>query len=234
MLGYLRNFFVRDWQLKLFAFVAALVLWLTLIPEAKTFSEKTLTIPLETRNIPQNMELVEKPVSLIDVTVRAPDRLLNQTSSANVFARLSLERATTFQQEYPINNSMISLPAGAEVTKISPNTVRLKLERTEEMSLEIEPFLIGKLAEGLSIEKMEVIPSKVLVRGPESKLNERDKVRTSPIDITAMTQSNEAEADLILPKPELRLATSITMVRVRLIIRDTRTPAAPPVKKSPF
>ena len=234
MFSYLRDFFSKNWGLKLFAFVAALVLWLTLIPEEKTFSEKTLTIPLETRNIPQNMELVEKPVSYLDVTLRAPDRLLNQTSPANVFARLNLERATTYQQEYPINNSMISLPAGAEVTKISPNTVRLKLERTEEMNLDVEPFLIGKLGEGLRIEKMEVIPSKVLVRGPESKLSERDKVRTSPIDITEMTQSNEAEADLILPKPELRLATSITMVRVRLIIRDTRVPAAPPAKKSPF
>ncbi len=234
MFSYLRDFFSKNWGLKLFAFVAALVLWLTLIPEEKTFSEKTLTIPLETRNIPQNMELVEKPVSYLDVTLRAPDRLLNQTSSANVFARLNLERATTYQQEYPINNSMISLPAGAEVTKISPNTVRLKLERTEEMNLDVEPFLIGKLGEGLRIEKMEVIPSKVLVRGPESKLSERDKVRTSPIDITEMTQSNEAEADLILPKPELRLATSITIVRVRLIIRDTRVPAAPPAKKPPF
>jgi len=231
MLKSIKNLFVRNWGLKLLAFALALVLWLTLIPEEKSFSEKTLTIALETRNIPQNMELVEKPVSMIDVTVRAPDRLIDQINSGNVFAKLNLDRATTYQLEYPLNQAMISLPAGAQVTKIAPNTVRLKLEQTKEMSLEVEPFLVGKLENGLKIEKMEVIPAKVLVRGPESKLKERDRVRTSPIDISAFTQSAEAEADLILPKPELRLATSITRVRVRLIIRNLKAPASPPDKK---
>ena len=229
MLRFIKNLFVRNWALKLLAFALALVLWLTVIPEEKSFSEKTLTIALETRNIPQNMELVEKPVSMIDVTVRAPDRLIDQVTSANVFAKLNLERATTYQMEYPLNSAMISLPAGAQVTMIAPNTVRLKLEQTKEMSLDVEPFLIGKLADGLKIDKMEVIPAKVLVRGPESKLKERDRVRTSPIDISAFTQSFEVEADLILPKPELRLATSITRVRIRIFIKDLK--AAAPAKK---
>jgi YbbR domain-containing protein len=229
MFRFIKNLFVRNWALKLLAFALALVLWLTVIPEEKSFSEKTLTIALETRNIPQNMELVEKPVPMIDVTVRAPDRLIDQVTSANVFAKLNLERATTYQMEYPLNSAMISLPAGAQVTMIAPNTVRLKLEQTKEMSLDVEPFLIGKLADGLKIDKMEVIPAKVLVRGPESKLKERDRVRTSPIDISAFTQSSEVEADLILPKPELRLATSITRVRIRIIIKDLKT--NPPAKK---
>jgi len=229
MLRFIKNLFVRNWALKLLAFALALVLWLTVIPEEKSFSEKTLTIALETRNIPQNMELVEKPVPMIDVTVRAPDRLIDQVTSANVFAKLNLERATTYQMEYPLNSAMISLPAGAQVTMIAPNTVRLKLEQTKEMSLDVEPFLIGKLANGLKIDKMEVIPAKVLVRGPESKLKERDRVRTSPIDISAYNQSFEVEADLILPKPELRLATSITRVRIRIIIKDLK-PAAPAKK----
>jgi YbbR domain-containing protein len=229
MLRFIKNLFVRNWALKLLAFALALVLWLTVIPEEKSFSEKTLTIALETRNIPQNMELVEKPVPMIDVTVRAPDRLIDQVTSANVFAKLNLERATTYQMEYPLNSAMISLPAGAQVTMIAPNTVRLKLEQTKEMSLDVEPFLIGKLANGLKIDKMEVIPAKVLVRGPESKLKERDRVRTSPIDISAYTQSFEVEADLILPKPELRLATSITRVRIRIIIKDLK-PATPAKK----
>jgi hypothetical protein len=44
MLSYLKSVFTKNWGLKLLAFVAALVLWLTLIPEEKTFSEKKGTI----------------------------------------------------------------------------------------------------------------------------------------------------------------------------------------------
>jgi hypothetical protein len=63
MIKLIRNLFLRNWELKLLSLIIAFVVWISLIPEEKTFSEKTLTIPLETHNIPTDMELVEKPDS---------------------------------------------------------------------------------------------------------------------------------------------------------------------------
>jgi YbbR domain-containing protein len=113
---------------------------------------------------------------------------------------------------------MISLPAGAEVIKISPNKVILKLEMTKEAMLDVVPNLIGKLQEGYRLEKIDVNPARVLVKGPESKIRSKDKVRTSPVDISSLTQSVEVEADLILPKPDLRLDSSQTKVKISLTI----------------
>lgn len=177
------NLLVRNWELKLLSLMLAFILWLSLIPEEKTFSEKTLTIPLQTHNLPANMELVEKPDLTVDVTIRAPNRMINEVSAANVFVRLNLSTATLFQQEYPLNETMVSLPPGAEVVRISPNKVRLKLERTEEVMLDIVPTVIGQAREGYGISKIEISPPRVLVRGPESKVREKDKVSTSPINI---------------------------------------------------
>jgi YbbR domain-containing protein len=230
MRKYLRNLFLRNWALKLVAFILALVLWLTLIPEEKIFSEKTLTIPLETFNIPTEMELVQKPSPTIDVTIRAPNRLINQITSANVFAKLNLERATFIQEEYPLNKTMISIPEGAEVIKISPNKVNLKLEKTKQAMLDVVPNIIGKLQEGFKIEKIDVSPTSVLVKGPESKIKEKDKVRTSPVDISSLTHSVEIEADLILPKPDLRLASSQTKVKISIVIKEEKE-ATEPLKK---
>jgi len=227
MRKYLRNLFLRNWALKLVAFILALVLWLTLIPEEKIFSEKTLTIPLETFNIPTEMELVQKPSPTIDVTIRAPNRLINQITSANVFAKLNLERATFIQEEYPLNKTMISIPEGAEVIKISPNKVNLKLEKTKQAMLDVVPNIIGKLQEGFKIEKIDVSPTSVLVKGPESKIKEKDKVRTSPVDISSLTQSVELEADLILPKPDLRLASSQTKVKISIVIKEEKEATEP-------
>ena len=94
MIKTIRNLFVRNWELKLLSLLLAFILWLSLIPEEKTLSEKTLTIPLETLNIPANMELVEKPDSTVDVTIRAPNRMINEVSAANVFAKLNLSTAS--------------------------------------------------------------------------------------------------------------------------------------------
>jgi len=232
MIKTIRNLFVRNWELKLLSLFLAFVLWLSLIPEEKTFSEKTLTIPLETLNIPGDMELVEKPVSTVDVTLRAPNRMINEISAANVFAKLNLSTASVFQQEYPFNETMISIPPGATVVRISPTKVRLKLERTQEALLDIVPTIIGQAKEGYGVSKIEITPPRVLVKGPESKIREKDKVSTSPIDISELTASTELEADLILPKPELRLASPRARVRVKIFLEEIKTSGKPESKKS--
>jgi len=226
-----RDLIVRNWGLKLFAALLALVLWLVLIPEEKTYSEKTLTIPLETRNIPPDMELVEKPAASVDVTVRARMRIIDQITPASVVAKLDLEKATIYQEEYPINQSMISLPPGAEVLRITPSKVDLRLENTAQIGLDIVPTLVGKPAEGLKLLKVEVVPPKVEVKGPESKIRKTDKVTTTPINLADLTGSTEIDADLILPRPEMRLVTPQTKVRVKIQMEKTEEPDPAPAKK---
>ncbi len=231
MIRFIRDLFLNNWALKLLALVLAFVLWLSLIPEERTFSEKTVPVALETLNVPAGMELVEKPGADIDVSIRAPNSIIDTITAANVFAKLDLQEATVFQQEYPLNEGMISIPPGAQVVRISPNKVRLKLERSEELLLEVVPTIVGKPREGRVIAKIELSPSRVRVQGPESKLRERDRVTTSPVNVSEIEATSTFTADLILPRPELRLAGSPTRVQVRVTLKEDRpegkAPAAP-------
>jgi YbbR domain-containing protein len=231
MVRLLRRLFLRNWGLKLFSFLLALILWLALIPEEKIFSEKNLTVTLELHNLPSDMVIVEKPPADVDVKIRAPKRLIGQITPSNVHAVLDLRNARIDVQDYALNESMISIPQGAEVKEVRPSQVSLKLERTIQAMLEVEPTITGELQEGLGVVKIEVVPSQVLVRGPESKLNKNETVRTTPIDITAFTQSQEVEANLILPNPDLRLASTQTAVRVRIVIQEVNTEEKKPAEK---
>jgi YbbR domain-containing protein len=218
MRRYLSGLVVRNWGLKLASIVLAVALWLVLVPADKILSEKTLTVPLETRNIPDSVEIVEKSTSTVDVTVRAPSRLLNEISPSTLTAKLDLERATVYQQEYPLNKAMISLPPGADVIDVRPNKVQIKLEWTKEATLEVHPSVRGKVLPGLRISKIEVEPKEVAVRGPESKVKAKDTVTTAPVDVTNLAQTAEFDVDIILPKPELRLVSARTTVRVTVTI----------------
>jgi YbbR domain-containing protein len=220
MKRFLKNLFLKNWGLKLFSFLLSLILWLTLITPEKVFSEKSLTIPLELHNIPPEMELIKKPPATIDVKIRASKSQINDITSATVHAVLNLENARLDQQDYPLNNSMISIPSGAEVREIYPSQVSLKLERSKEVLLDVEANIIGKLKKGLQVESIGIFPPKVLIKGPESKVRDNYKVRTSPIDISALTETKELEADLILPNPNLRLASAQTKVRVRIVVQQ--------------
>lgn len=231
MIRWLRNLIVRNWELKIFSLALAFILWITLVPEEKTFSVKTISVSLETYNLPSDFELVKKPPASIDVTIKAPNRLIEQITPNNVFVKLNLEKASLLQEEYPINPTMVSLPSGAEVIRISPNKVNLKLEKSKEMAIEISPTLVGVLDKRYQLTKIEVFPTMIAVRGPESQLKPKDKVRTSPIDISSLTQTTEFEADLILPRPELRLASTITKARVRISVQEKEPDSPGPKKK---
>ncbi len=219
----LKNIFVRNWGLKLFSFLLALVFWFSIIPEEKLSFEISVTVPLELHNLPAGMEIIEKPPP-IDVTIKAPHRLIDTINSETVRARLELGTARVEQTEFPINPDMIILPQGAEVKNISPSQVRMRLERSREIMLEVEANLIGQLQENLELVRVEVFPNEVSIIGPESKVKETYKVRTSPIDLSSLTESIEIETDLFLPDPDLRLASYETVITVRIII-EAKTPA---------
>jgi YbbR domain-containing protein len=228
----LTRWFVRDWKLKLVSLVLALGLWLILVPSEKMYSEKSLTIPLETRNIPTGLEIVEQQAETIDITLRAPNRLLDEIGPSGLVARIDLDRASVLQQEYPLNESMIAVPPGAEVIKINPNKVTIKLERTGEATLDVQPTFRGKVSRGFRIARTEIEPTSVRVRGPQSRIRVKEAATTAPIDISRLTESTVFEVDIILPRPEFRLVSPQTSARVTVhVVQEKGAAKTPPAKK---
>ncbi|HOW84616.1 MAG TPA: CdaR family protein [Candidatus Aminicenantes bacterium] len=215
----------REWPLKLVSLVLALGVWLLLVPYEKVSSEKSLTIPLETRNVPAGLEIVERPPATVDITLRAANRLLDEIGPSALVARLDLDRASVPQQEYPLRTSMIAVPPGAEVIKISPSKVTIKLERTVAAALEVRATVQGKPAKGFHVEDVEVEPSSVAVQGPESRIRAKLAATTAPVDISGLAQPTVFEADIILPRPELRFVSLQTSARIAVRIVPDKAPA---------
>jgi YbbR domain-containing protein len=214
----LKDLITRNWGFKLLSFFLALVLWMTLVPEEKTYSERTLAVPLETRNIPPNMELVEKSVSFVDVTVRATNRLLGQLTGNETTAVLDLKNATVAQEEYALDPSMVIVPANAKAVRVFPSKARIKLERANEIEMDVTPSTVGKVRDGFKIDKIEALPAKIKVRGPESKFRPKDRLRVGDVDVTDLAETTEFEAALILPRAELRVAAGSAKVRVKVTV----------------
>jgi YbbR domain-containing protein len=218
MIRFLRDLFTRNWGLKLLSFVFAVVLWLTVVPEEKNYGERTLSVPLETRNIPASMELVEKSVSTVDITVRATNRQLGQLTAADIEAVLDLKKASVAQEDYALDPAMIVVPADAKAVRVFPGKVHIKLEKANEIEMAVLPSITGKIKDGYVIQAVETIPAKAKLRGPESKFRPTDKLRTSTVDVTGMMATAQFEADLIPPRPDLRIINGPSRAKVRVVI----------------
>jgi len=216
----LKKLIFRNWELKLLALFLAIVIWIIMIPEEKTFAEKNLAINLELVNIPPEVEIVERPDTTLNLKVRARQRIINELRPEQFSARLDMSKASIYQQEYLIDSSMIKVPDGVEIVSFSPSYIHVKLEKTTKIEMEVVPTIIGKPPEGYHLAGIEISPSKVMVAGPESKVRARDKVITSPIDVSTLTEDTNLEVDLILPRPELRLLTPYPRAKVSLTIEE--------------
>jgi YbbR domain-containing protein len=221
----------REWPLKLVSLGLALGVWLLLAPSQKMSSEKSLTIPLETRNVPPHLEIVERPPATVDITLRAPNRLLKEIGPSGLVARIDLDRAAVVQQEYALSTSMIAVPPGAQVVKISPSKVTIKLERTAEGTLEVHATLRGRPAPGFHVDGVEIDPATVAVQGPESRFRAKEYAATAPVDLAGITQPTVFDADILLPRPELRFLSSRTSARVSVHIVPDQPTARPAAKK---
>jgi YbbR domain-containing protein len=231
MKRFLKDLFLKNRWLKLVSFLLALVLWLTFIPEEKIFTEKTLTVPLEIHNIPSQMEIVEKPPSTVDVKIRSTRRLIGQITPANVSVILDLQHVSVNQVNFPLSMDMIYVPEGAEAKEVSPSQINLKLETIKEIPLEVIVDFTGEIPEGYKMTQYEVIPLEILVKGPESKINEKFKLKTLPIDQSFLTESQDIQVGLILPSQDLNWASSQTQVIVRVQIQKKEEDTSGPQNK---
>ncbi|HDJ23513.1 MAG: hypothetical protein B5M54_06610 [Candidatus Aminicenantes bacterium 4484_214] len=234
MLTLFRNLLIKNWELKLISFLIAFILWLTLIPEERTFLEKTISVPLEVHNVPSQLELVEKPPETVDVKIRAPQSLMPQINPTTVHVVLDLQMADVRQTEYPLTPNMISIPPGAEVKDIHPSQVSLRLEEAREEIMEVRPNLIGNLPEGYLLEKVEVLPPQILIRGPKSRFKEGEVVMTTPVVLSNLSQTTEVVVSPIPPNPDLRVATPLSAIKIKVYIKkkEEEKEGKPAVKKT--
>jgi YbbR domain-containing protein len=139
-------------------------------------------------------------------------------TSQDIQAALNLSRARTDQEDYPLNPDMITIPPGARVVRVFPNIIKLKIERSKQVLMDIQGTFVGRVKPGFDIAKIEILPPQVNVRGPESKFKAKERVRTSPIDVTGLDRPATFDVDLILPRPELRFVDGQTRATVLVTV----------------
>jgi YbbR domain-containing protein len=236
MLSIWKRFFTKNWELKLVSLLLAMIVWVAVIGEEKTKSEKTLTVNLEIHNRPEQMLLVERPPATVDVIIRASQRLLPEITAMNVHVALDLSMATVAQTQYALSPNMVSVPPNAEVKDISPSLVTLRLENRREITIPVEAESHGELPEGVKLVSITCNPSEITIYGPESKISDRLKAKTSLVDLSQITESMTIPVNPILPDPELRLVDSQQKIQVRLVVEKIDPPGeedseSPPKKK---
>ena len=123
----LRFFLVHRWGTKLGTVVLVSLLWLLLAGQQDF--EQTISVPLETKNLPDQMEILEPLEPIVQITVRGLRKDASSLNGKNVMAKIDLSMARFGRRTFPITRDQILLPNDRiQVVKIDPPKLEFTLK----------------------------------------------------------------------------------------------------------
>jgi len=137
--------------------------------------------------------------------------------------KISLEGAAVGKNIVSITRQNVQLPPGIRLKNIEPDQVELTLDAMVEKQLPVQADFSGKLPEGLTMTRIQVIPETVKIIGGELTLNNVTTVFTDKIPLENLKTSGVVNAELIMNPATLRPADKYKKVQIRYTISE-RTP----------
>ncbi|OGW48574.1 MAG: hypothetical protein A2Z50_05350 [Nitrospirae bacterium RBG_19FT_COMBO_42_15] len=212
----IKNFIFNNFLIKLFSLFFAIILWFFVTSQGKL--EVNLNIPLELRKTPSNMLIVGDVTDYIDVRLKGRQSVIGSLSAGQISAHLDLSNAQTGENVIYLSNENVVMPPNIEVTRISPKSIRIRLEQIAKKDVNVIPEIIGTPPAGYRLKSIEINPQTVAVEGAEGVVNRLSAIKTEPINLSAIEKKETVlDVKLKLNGRDVKV-TNDGYVKVRIIL----------------
>ncbi len=219
MLSKIRALIFDNFVIKIFSLVFAAVLWFHVVSKGR--SEEDFIVPLELRDIPRGMVVAGDPPGYINVRLLGQDWILKGLSPRDIGAALSLRGSKEGERVYYLAPSNITIPGDITVAGVKPSEFKLRLETVAGKIIPVKPVISGRPAKGFRLDRVDVVPENVAVKGPKSLLTRLDSVETTAVDITGASGSMDTIAPLDIPRMK-GVVFGSDSVEVRVVLTPAR------------
>jgi len=209
----IRNIVFDNWGIKLVSLGLSLTLWFFVTSKGKT--EMTLTVPLELRNIPRDMAVVGNIAGSLEVRVQGQERVLRDIKDTDkMVGVIDLSMTKVGENTVHLSPDDIKRPAEVTVTHMSLSEIKVKLEPLVRKAFRLQPVLHGVPAAGYRLVKITVLPPRITVEGPESRMTALKLLQTMPIDIQGARETMTIEPKIDYQGQPMKLLEKTIVVRI--------------------
>jgi YbbR domain-containing protein len=183
-----------NFGLKVLAVTIAVGLWFA----GHRDVERAVEVPVEFRNIPSDLMVMDNRVDYVVLRLSGPRTLVSTLDAEDLKLGLDLHGAKPGSVSYPLGSSSFNIPRGVTVARITPPVVHLRLEPVVERMVPVTVRFVNKPPLGQKIVEAVVQPARVSVLGPADEVRKLVSVETVAIDL---------EESRSVLKRKVRLAT---------------------------
>lgn len=218
-------------NLKILSLIFAILLWffvhLTQSTAGPVMGESSVKVPLEIENLAPSLAVLDAPASVFLTVKRAGISLRRQSLKSSDFkASVDLDgkKAGAFR-DLPVH---AAAPVGFVITGIIPENAEVVVDRESDKTVPLR----WKAAEEKMFDKISMTPPTVVVKGPESKVQQ---VTSAEVQIPDNISSDTTELELspipedILSRPE----ENVTVIPQTIVVSLHRANGVKPVVIQP-
>jgi len=214
--------------LKLLSLALAFILWLVYSGSRELTT--AISVPVQYRNIPTDLEIGPNLVEEVRLIVRGPSPLLSRVAATPAPVILDLGHVrrpglTTFS----IQRSNVSLPSGVVLERAIPSQIQIRTETRVTKEVSVIP-VFENIPEGFHVASWSVSPSRLTLSGPKSRLDSIHSVRTDPIDLKVHAKQRQAVTTAFAGDPQAHF-TDWPQVEVRFELAPVAEPRPAAVRE---
>jgi hypothetical protein len=196
--------FTSNFVPKIVSFLLVCILWVFIGGQPR--AEIWMTIPLEFRNMPGHMEIVGDMINRVEIGIRGPRTLISSMTPDQLKAHVDLSHSQAGFNNIRLAPENVRVPLGTEITKITPSSVRIRLEDIKSRSVPVKAHLVGKLLRPFRLKSVRVEPPEIVLQGPASSLKKVREIFTEPVDLGEVKDNAPISVPVDFNLPQLRLA----------------------------
>lgn len=206
----------RNLAWKLVALTGSLLLWFA-INGANDLTE-SVSVPVQYRNIPQNLDIGSDLIEQVHLILRGPSLLLSRASTNPSPVVIDLATAKgSGERTFSITAANVRLPGGVMLERALPGQIRLRLESQIHKFVQVH-VRIDHVPEGMQATVAEVTPAGFTLVGPENRLRSITDVETDLVNVSTLEPGGRGRTTAYASDPRVRFTTTpIVAVRISLV-----------------
>jgi YbbR domain-containing protein len=201
--NFVRKYILKNLPFKIVSLAIAFLLWWAVGRDQPL--EVAMTVPLEFQNAPTNLEVNSNYPFEARVTLRGPERLMQELNPSEVHAVLNLQGAQPGEQTYDLGRSQVQVPRNVSVVRVVPGQFHISFDRSVTRTVPVQPRVIGTLLSGYGITDVSADPATITIVGPERRVDSIQTAMTDPVDATGVVGKATFTTHAYVPDPLVRV-----------------------------
>jgi len=180
------------------ALIFAIGVWIFAVTQADPTVTQTYPQPLDIEiiGLDPTLTIVNEISEQVKLTVRAPSSIFKQLESDRNLINVTLDLSGLDSGVHTLKPQVNISLSPAEVVRIDPSTIFVKLDSIISQQFEVQVNMIGNPAIGFDVEAPELSNETVTISGPESVVNSINQV-VAEVNIVDASEDIQRTVDLV-------------------------------------